>query len=207
MFIVRVVSADDFCCHTAVIFLQLARDPSHAKTIALLQLFSFGTISKYLEQTQNYPALTQTHLDKLRQLSLVTLASQSRVLQYADILEALKLDVHVASDGSLRHDGLAGSSSHVGLGDGRKVLDAASVRLLEDVIIESIYSGLLSGRLDQKRGRFHVDGVMGRDVDGEEELKKMEAQLFEWSVSSWTQMLLYMPVPKSHVPSARTRQE
>lgn len=59
-------------------------------------------------------------------------------------------------------------------------LSAAMIRRLEDIIIEAVYAGLVTGKLDQKKMRFHVDSVMGRDVAGEEELRAMEAQLREW---------------------------
>lgn len=162
---------------------QLANTPEHASALALLNLFSFGTLKDYLNAPQSYPPLSQSHLTKLRQLTLVTLASQSRLLRYSDILDALKPNVYIATDGSLRHDGLGGTSLTADAAAASKgSVDAAATRILEDLIIESVYAGLLSGKFDQKRARFHVESVMGRDVNGQEELAQMEAQLREWYV-------------------------
>lgn len=155
---------------------QIAADPAYAQTVALLQLFQFGTLSRYLENVSSYPNLTAAHLSKLRQLTLATLASQSRILPYQELSKALRLDVHLDAEGHVQ-SGIASSSSSDG---GRAVLSASAIRALEDVVIDAIYAGLLSGRLDQQKARFHVDWVIGRDVAGDEEIVTMEKQLAEW---------------------------
>ena len=43
-------------------------------------------------------------------------------------------------------------------------LDLKSVREVEDLIIEGISCGIMNGKLDQKRERFEVDFVIGRDI-------------------------------------------
>lgn len=43
-------------------------------------------------------------------------------------------------------------------------LDLSSVRKLEDLIIEALYSDLLKARINQKRQVLEVDSVVGRDV-------------------------------------------
>jgi len=43
-------------------------------------------------------------------------------------------------------------------------LGLESVREVEDLIIESISSGMMSGKLDQKNSRFEVECVIGRDI-------------------------------------------
>lgn len=45
-----------------------------------------------------------------------------------------------------------------------KELDVNDVRDLEDLIIEAIYSNVVSGELDQKTGHLEVDWTVGRDV-------------------------------------------
>ncbi|CAO1627898.1 unnamed protein product [Parajaminaea phylloscopi] len=162
---------------------QLAAEPEHASSTALLNLFLFGTIGDFVKDPSRVPALSQAHLNKLRQLSLVSLASRSRVLRYSELLDALHLHVYIGEDGSLRYDGLGSSSStrEPTMGDAQTPINAASMRLLEDVVIESMYAGLLSGRLDQKRAKLHVDTLIGRDVGGDEELRQMELQLREWN--------------------------
>lgn len=43
-------------------------------------------------------------------------------------------------------------------------LDIGNVRELEDLIMDSIYAGIIKGKLDQKEQRFQVDWTMGRDI-------------------------------------------
>ena len=43
-------------------------------------------------------------------------------------------------------------------------LDIGSVRALEDLIIETMYAGVASGKIDQQREMFRVKSTIGRDV-------------------------------------------
>jgi len=56
------------------------------------------------------------------------------------------------------------------------------VRELEDLIIESINMGLLTGRLDQRGGRFRIKGAIGRDVRLED-IDGMMDKLQKWCVA------------------------
>lgn len=47
-------------------------------------------------------------------------------------------------------------------------LEIDSVRALEDLIIETIYVGLLSGKIDQRQGIFRVKSTIGRDVKSDQ---------------------------------------
>jgi len=47
-------------------------------------------------------------------------------------------------------------------------LGLESVREVEDLIIEGISCGIMNGKLDQKRERFEVDFVIGRDIRQED---------------------------------------
>ena len=38
------------------------------------------------------------------------------------------------------------------------------MRALEDLIIDTMYSGLVAGKIDQRQGIFRVKSAMGRDV-------------------------------------------
>lgn len=156
--------------------LQLYSDPNYAQTTRLLDLFSFGTILAYLAEPASYAALNVAQITKLRQLTVVSLASQARTLEYATLLQELRLDAHVAEDGTLKYDGLGSSSTPAGAG----AIDITTLRILEDVLIDCIYAGLITGRLDQRNKKFHVDTVIGRDVAGDEELARLEAQLSDW---------------------------
>ncbi|KZT58421.1 hypothetical protein CALCODRAFT_494916 [Calocera cornea HHB12733] len=54
-------------------------------------------------------------------------------------------------------------------------LDLASIRELEDTVIDAIYAGVLSGKLDQKEQRLEVEYTMGRDVPPEQMGKLLES--------------------------------
>ncbi|KAJ8603080.1 hypothetical protein CTAYLR_006681 [Chrysophaeum taylorii] len=59
-------------------------------------------------------------------------------------------------------------------------LDVADVRNLEDVIIETIYAGLVSGKMDQKSKLFRVARAAARDV-AVEDVPAMAAKLKQWA--------------------------
>ncbi|SPC67907.1 related to cop9 signalosome complex subunit 7a [Ustilago sp. UG-2017b] len=101
----------------------------------LLTLFAYGTCSDYaaLSHPGSLPDLSRDQIQKLRQLTLLSLARQNKLLPYAAL--------------------------HGSLG-----IDSRSTRELEDLIIESIYAGLISGKLNELRARFEVHHVQGRDV-------------------------------------------
>jgi COP9 signalosome complex subunit 7 len=61
----------------------------------------------------------------------------------------------------------------------------AEQRAMEDVIIDTVYTGLLAGKLDQQKKHFIVEFAAGRDV-GPGDVKAMDAVLGEWLTSSET---------------------
>ena len=77
------------------------------------------------------PSLSHSQLTKIRQLTLVELASRSRSLPFSTLLASLEL---------------------------------SSIRDLENLIIECLYSDLLKARINQRRQILEVDNVVGRDV-------------------------------------------
>lgn len=101
----------------------------------LLTIFAYGTYSDYLELAQSgaVPELSNDQVQKLRQLTLLSLARQNKSLPYHTL--------------------------HTSLG-----ISSASIRELEDLIIETIYAGLISGKLNELQARFEVHHVQGRDV-------------------------------------------
>lgn len=62
---------------------------SHAQHLALLKLFAYGTYMDYKQNKDAYPLLNEAQLTKLKQLTLVSLASSRRVLPYDVLLPAL----------------------------------------------------------------------------------------------------------------------
>ncbi|KIS68400.1 uncharacterized protein UMAG_03491 [Mycosarcoma maydis] len=101
----------------------------------LLCLFSYGTYTDYVHLNRSgcVPELSRDELQKLRQLTLLSLASQHKALSYALLHKA----VGIPPDNS---------------------------RELEDLIIETIYAGLISGKLNELQSRFEIHHVQGRDV-------------------------------------------
>ena len=99
--------------------------------------------------------MTPAQLTKLRQLSLVSLARQSAVVSYATLREELDVD-------NVRAFCRAASSflPVFFLGGG----DIPCLGDLEDIIIETIYAGLLSGKMDQMAEELRVSKASGRDV-------------------------------------------
>ena len=59
----------------------------------------------------------------------------------------------------------------------------ATVRELEDLIIDAIYSDVIRGKLDQKEQQFEVEYTMGRDVEPED-IEKLLTSLRNWYVPS-----------------------
>ncbi|ORY26704.1 hypothetical protein BCR39DRAFT_540527 [Naematelia encephala] len=70
---------------------QLSGDPNHSKQFNLLQLFAYGTLKDYTDDTDRYPPLTTQQLAKLKHLTLVSLALQHRSLAYAQLSTALQI--------------------------------------------------------------------------------------------------------------------
>lgn len=62
-------------------------------------------------------------------------------------------------------------------------LDMETLRALEELIIESIYSELVKGKIDQERGIFIVSFAMSRDV-APSDVAVMAAKISTWVASS-----------------------
>lgn len=57
------------------------------------------------------------------------------------------------------------------------------MRELEDLIIETIYTGLCQGKLNQVKSEFHIDESLGRDVQ-QSELDEYINKLSNWREQS-----------------------
>lgn len=60
-----------------------------------------------------------------------------------------------------------------------QTLDLKTTRELENLIIDCIYSNLLTGKMHHHEQIFHVDQVSARDLN-EAELRKVESALQTW---------------------------
>ncbi|XP_054520005.1 COP9 signalosome complex subunit 7a isoform X2 [Pan paniscus] len=71
--------------------LLLLAESDFASTFRLLTVFAYGTYADYLAEARNLPPLTEAQKNKLRHLSVVTLAAKVKCIPYAVLLEALAL--------------------------------------------------------------------------------------------------------------------
>ncbi|GAA5946948.1 hypothetical protein JCM10213_002909 [Rhodosporidiobolus nylandii] len=111
--------------------LEKSDNEQHRAQYRLLELFAYGTWGDYVAKRDSFPTLTAEQETKLKQLTILTLATQSRSIPYATLLSTLSLP---------------------------------DVPALEDLLISAFYSGVLSGRLDQKASLLEVLSAHGRDV-------------------------------------------
>ena len=72
--------------------IQALNSTPHEEYVKLLKLFSFGTLSDYRADSTQFPDLTERMLSKLKLLTLVTLASESKRLKYSSVMELLEID-------------------------------------------------------------------------------------------------------------------
>ena len=70
---------------------SLAGSPDE-RYLKLLRLFAFGTLCDYRADPTSFPELTARMLSKLKLLSLVSLASESKRLRYGAVMESLEID-------------------------------------------------------------------------------------------------------------------
>ncbi|XP_065061473.1 COP9 signalosome complex subunit 7b-like isoform X2 [Rhopilema esculentum] len=77
---------------------------------------------------------------------------------------------------------LASINKHIPYSTLLQELGMKSVRQLEDLVIETIYVGILRGKLDQKRQQLEIEFVIGRDIK-EETIDSIADVLEKWCKS------------------------
>ncbi|THU78611.1 hypothetical protein K435DRAFT_737509 [Dendrothele bispora CBS 962.96] len=70
---------------------ELGKSEQHEKYLSLLQLFAYKTYQDYLHHKDQLPPLNQAQTTKLKYLSIVTMASDKRILPYSKLLQALDM--------------------------------------------------------------------------------------------------------------------
>ncbi|KAK1755210.1 hypothetical protein QBC47DRAFT_383072 [Echria macrotheca] len=119
----------------------LASSPEYSSSLTLLRIFSYGTYAN-LKDVPSLPTLNDAQKLKLRQLSLLSLVRDAKVSS------SDKAQTPVLSYPSLL--------SH---------LDLATPRELEDLVISTIYAGLIHAQLDPKHALVRINNVAAlRDV-------------------------------------------
>ncbi|KAK9373497.1 uncharacterized protein V1513DRAFT_448893 [Lipomyces chichibuensis] len=95
-FVTRATSAPDlftfaYLLHSPALTQHLREGDQTKKYIELLRLFASGTWQDYIANQSSMPALTDAQTIKLKQLSLISLASESHTLPYSTLLSELSL--------------------------------------------------------------------------------------------------------------------
>lgn len=120
---------------------------------------------------EQLPTLNAAQLQKLRQLSLVQLASGVRYLKYGTLHPLFLLPLGL-------------TSCTYGLSDDiLSVLSFRTTRSLESFLIDCIYSDLLVGRLNQSARVLEVESVIGRDVNTSRESQQLS--MLVQNLSAW----------------------
>ncbi|KAJ7596558.1 hypothetical protein C8J56DRAFT_816335 [Mycena floridula] len=70
---------------------ELSKSEQHAKSFRLLEFFAFRTYQDYLQEKNSLPALNQAQTIKLKHLSIVSMASERRILPYSELLQVLQM--------------------------------------------------------------------------------------------------------------------
>ncbi len=99
-----------------------------------LELFAYGTFGEYRQSVDTYIDLTSPQLEKLKRLTLISIAMEMKVIPYEHLMDKLEI---------------------------------TDLRSLEDLIIETIYSGLLKGKLNQRDSKLTITETGSRDVQKE----------------------------------------
>lgn len=115
------------------------------------------------------PSLNEAQITKLKQLTLVSLAQDSRVCT---------LRIHIRFPHFLMS-----YYEHQILPYSRllSVLEMPTIRELEDLIIDAIYLDIVRGKLDQREQQFEVEYTMGRDLEPGK-LEQLLVSLQNWYV-------------------------
>lgn len=71
-------------------FRQL-KDTPHANYVNTLHLFAYGTYKEYLEQKDSLIELTDAMRKKLKHLTIITMAINSKCLAYSDLMTQLDI--------------------------------------------------------------------------------------------------------------------
>ncbi|OJT13196.1 COP9 signalosome complex subunit 7a [Trametes pubescens] len=70
---------------------ELATHETHSRFYSLLQLFAYKTYADYIQHKDSLPPLNDAQTIKLKQLTLVSLAQDSRILPYNELLRVLDM--------------------------------------------------------------------------------------------------------------------
>eukprot|EP01065_Artemidia_motanka_P009496 TRINITY_DN14863_c0_g1_i1.p1 TRINITY_DN14863_c0_g1~~TRINITY_DN14863_c0_g1_i1.p1 ORF type:complete len:264 (+),score=81.59 TRINITY_DN14863_c0_g1_i1:62-853(+) len=122
-----------------------------AQTLELLRVFAYGSLADYQAAQSQLPELNPLQLHKLKQLTLVALAAESRVLGYDDLLAALSIaDVRELEDVVI--DAITNDLLNAKLDQGKRQVEVLDV-IGRDVRREDI------GKMVEKLSLWYDDSV------------------------------------------------
>jgi len=122
-------------------------ETADANTFGLLKLFTFGTLPELKGKNLK---LTDTHRNKMKRLTVISLASEKKQLSYEEL---------------------------------QKNLEVSTVRELEDFLIDCLYQGFISGKLDHNDKILVVEHCISRDLKPHQ-IEEMFTTLQEWCTKS-----------------------
>ncbi|KAF8773526.1 COP9 signalosome complex subunit 7b-like isoform X1 [Argiope bruennichi] len=70
---------------------ELNNSTQYSPYYQLLHLFAFGTFSNYMENKSSFPELTPAMINKLRHLTIVSLATKEKCIPYSKLLKELDM--------------------------------------------------------------------------------------------------------------------
>lgn len=154
--------------------LAASGDAGHRAAHALLAIFAYDTYADYVQRRaadeSALPRLNEQQRRKLRQLSIVTMCG--------DCLSSSSKDSAAESSSStsaaLTTRSIAYATLHRALD-----IDVADSRTLEDLLIATVYAGLVTAKLNQKQRCVRVSHAQARDVS-DDDARDMVVQFDAW---------------------------
>eukprot|EP00607_Mallomonas_marina_P000198 CAMPEP_0182427420 /NCGR_PEP_ID=MMETSP1167-20130531/17160_1 /TAXON_ID=2988 /ORGANISM="Mallomonas Sp, Strain CCMP3275" /LENGTH=258 /DNA_ID=CAMNT_0024609639 /DNA_START=73 /DNA_END=849 /DNA_ORIENTATION=- len=71
---------------------QSLRDTEFSKSVSTLELFAYGSYSEYREHPEQYTELSDLQQMKLRQLSIIKLGNEEKIIPYSTLQKELYID-------------------------------------------------------------------------------------------------------------------
>lgn len=162
--------------------MQLAGTPQ-AHFLALLELFAYGSYADYIAgraaAPPKFPELSAPALQKLRMLTVASLAAEASQLRFETLKEALGLQGAAGSEATA-----AGASSAAAAPADGGSSASPSDKAVEELLLAALNAGLIAGRINQRRGELEVTGAAVRDVQpSAEALDALLAKVRGWKAA------------------------
>lgn len=157
-----------------------------------LEVFAYGTWLEY--HKAGLPALEPAQARKLRQLTLASLAARTSHLGY----DLLRTELGLTELRELGAAEMRGSC-----------FCHADPSLAEDLVLDTVYQGLIEAKIDQRSQQVIVDFAIGRDVR-DVDLVRIQTVLKNWLARSTTIMKVIedkISIARSEIKVEQMRRE